>query len=78
MRECECAAPLPGIPPQPGQRGASPRGERHVTAEPRSPRLLPRFFFFLFFFSVFLGLVFWGGGGAGSPSGAVSAWGERR
>lgn len=48
-----------------------------MTAEPRSPRLLPRFFF-LFFFSVFLGLVFWGGGGAGSPSGAVSAWGERR
>lgn len=53
MRECECAAPLPGIPPQPGQRGASPRGERHVTAEPRSPRLLPRFFFFLFFFRCF-------------------------
>lgn len=38
VRECECAAPLPGIPPQPGQRGASLRGERHVTAGRRSPR----------------------------------------
>lgn len=38
VRECECAAPLPGIPPQPGQRGPSPRGERHVTAGRRSSR----------------------------------------
>lgn len=44
---CVCAGvsavPLPGIPPQPGQRGASPRGWRHVTgraARPPSPRLL--------------------------------------
>lgn len=37
VRECECAAPLPGIPPQPGQRGAFPRGEPRVTADPRSP-----------------------------------------
>lgn len=42
VRGCECASPLPGIPPQPGQRGASPRGWRHVTAERRALPLTPR------------------------------------
>lgn len=42
VRGCECAYPLPGIPPQPGQRGASPRGWRHVTAERRALPLPPR------------------------------------
>lgn len=66
---CVCAGvsarPLPGIPPQPGQRGAFPRGERRVPggrpALPLPGWLGP------------LGPRPWGAGGAGNPRGAVSA-----
>lgn len=74
VRGCECASPLPGIPPQPGQRGASSRGERHVTADLRAPRPQSPSWAFGSFETRPLG----GGGRAGNPSGAVSpGWGGR-
>lgn len=74
VRGCECASPLPGIPPQPGQRGASSRGERHVTADLRAPRPQSPSWAFGSFQTRPLG----GGGRAGNPSGAVSpGWGGR-
>lgn len=73
-RRCECASPFPGIPPQPGQRGASPRGERHVTADRRAPRPPSPC-------SAFGSISTWplgGGGRAGNPSRAVSLCRKRR